>query len=1144
MRRRILSGMLALCLLLCLTPATVLAEESSEPANYSQVSNDGEDNPGIVVNANGGDEEILSDEENSVQPGAPAGEDGDTGAGDENVPQDPAQSDEQDGNDAGEQPASPDKETGEETGSGEAGDETNSETGGDVETGDGEETDAPDEEKTPGETGSDAETDTTPGGTGSNTGSTGTEPPANGDDPQKSSPSNTLSVQEFSENLATPYAYTGHTEFDVGTEEELAAALNAANQAATQATAAGETSPLITIRLKNDITLNNGTKTGAYYTLTGGANVSLTSTEDGPFTLKFDNSQANSRGVYFFQVEAGSSLTLSNITLDCNSANSSKFQSTAVYLKESNLVINDGTKITNSYCRTSTCMAVIYAALNCTVTMNGGEISDNDGSSYSGSSSGVVAVVNSSFIMNGGKIENNITTAAYSITRTGRGGIVAICASVNGEASFTMNGGSISNNKLLKNSDPGYGIGVGGAIAGAALRGAKTTLTINDGIIANNSAGGGGAIAVSVNRNSSCELILNDGAVIRGNKAVGPAGGEGGGAIAAYEGAKVIMNGGLIEDNYSDTSGGAIQLFDSCTMEMYGGTIQNNTAESHAGAICVAAAFSDPEDDDGKDHSSSLYLYGGSIESNTAKSNWSVGDHDDDPFAPGGGGVFLHGNCNLYLYGPSDKGSGASITGNKTESAGCGGGVYTSFGGTVVMDGGLIENNTAAHSGGGVYLDGVGSYEGITHSYDADDSYGTGALLLLHDGRIANNTAQKNGGGLYLSGENTLSAEDAGTTESLVYRGAVAVMDGGVITANNAWNAGGGVYVESTTDQGEQAATFTMTGGALYFNVAGDETAGNTSPEAEDAGAELYAQGGKSQFTVPAAEAITAYIQDSTHTYVPEEDRAVWFTSWYDDYSDQDPQYGKGDSQTLQTARHTGRYMSSKTLDRMAYLPVSTDKAYRALILDRSTSLQLSKLVSGENIRPGETYAFTLTVSNLPDLAVAGDRYPVELHSSTENPAIGTLTSGQKYLTFAPGNTATVYLQAGDSLLVDGLPAGAQFSITETNAGSAARFAATVTNGENPQYNTGTRTVTGATTAQWKGSTQYTRTEVQVDNGYVKPVPGTPAPPTPAPSAEPVAVATATIPQTGDASQPALWWAVLVISGMGLAALFLRKKTH
>ena len=935
-------------------------------------------------------------------------------------------------------------------------------------------------------------------------------------------------------------------EMEVSDEKGLSYAIQRANDVASQ----GQS---VKIVLTGDISLTSTKTAKEYFKLQNGADVHLTSAERQVYTLKFgDDFLSTKKSVIMFYLD-GSSLTLSNIVLDCNSVDpTTSFESTAIKAESrSQVTINEGSKITRSCCHGPQTTAVVRVAFGSKLTMNGGEISGNDGSSHSGSSFGVVAVANSSFIMNDGKIENNITTAANSITRTGRGGIVAIFASGNDEASFTMNGGSISNNKLLKNSNPVYGIGVGGAIAGAALSGAKTTLTINDGIIANNSAGGGGAIAVSVNRNSSCELILNDGAVIRGNKAVGPAGGdggEGGGAIAAYEGAKVIMNGGLIEDNYSDTSGGAIQLFDSCTMEMYGGTIQNNTAESHAGAICVAAAFSDPEDDDGKDHSSSLYLYGGSIESNTAKSTWSVEDHDDDPFAPGGGGVFLHGNCNLYLYGPSDKGSGASITGNKTESAGCGGGVYASFGGTVVMDGGLIENNTAAHSGGGVYLDGVGSYEGFTHDYDADDSYGTGALLLLHDGRIANNTAQKNGGGLYLSGENTLSAEDAGTTESLVYRGAVAVMDGGVITANNAWNAGGGVYVESTTDQGEQAATFTMTGGALYFNVAGDETAGNTSPEAEDAGAELYAEGEKSRFTVPTAEAITTYIQDTAHTYVPEKDRAVWFTNWYDDYSDKDEAYGKGEAGTLQTARHTGRYMTSKTLDRMVYTPSAGDSAYRALILDRSTSLQLSKLVSGENIRPGETYAFTLTIANLPDLAAAGDRYPVQLTGQAKNPAVGTLESGQQYLIFGTGNTATVYLQAGDSLLLSGLPAGAQFTVTETDAGSASRFAANVTNGEDPRYDTGTRTVTGATTAVWKGSTQYTRTEVQVNNGYEAPPAGggtsTPAPTaTPAPAAQPVAAPVAVaIPQTGDEMPVVPLVVVTAAAAAAFAALLVLRK--
>ena len=1203
MRRRILSGMLALCLLLCLTPATVLAEESSEPANYSQVSNDGEDNPGIVVNANGGDEEILSDEENSVQPDTPTGEDGDTGAGDENVSQDPAQPDDQDGNDAGDQPGAPAGEDGD-TGAGDenvpqdpaqpddqdgndAGGQPGAPAGEDDDAGEGDENVPQDPAQSDEQDGNDAGGQPgTPAGEDATAGEGSESDPQ---DPAQPDDQDGDGVNVLTDAPAFFSTYTGQTKYDATNESQLTAAVEVANDAAKQATAAGKEIPQITIRLTADIKLNNGTKTGAYYSLTDGANVHLTS--NGNYTLSFDNSHATS-GVYFFEVNTDSSLTLSNITLDCNSAGQTNFKSGALYVNGAHLYIQDGARIINSNVHGYSSTVINLNGSTC--VMSGGEISGHDNTNIPSSMAAVFRANCSSFTMAGGTICNNKLLQDTPFGRWGMGGIVGVVSTaVDKAASFTMTEGTISDNQVFK--------GCGGAItAGTGTAGSTTVLiengtitrnsainefggaisamtkghgtakvTINDGTISYNKALGGGAIYVrgvaDAPSAESCSLTINGG-TIANNQAVltdpddadpskGPLAGEGGGAITVNVNATFNLHGGIIKENSSDLSGGAVQIAKDCRMYMYDGVIADNTAESHGGAICVAADFSVGADGNSED--SSLYMYGGMIQDNIAKSTWLVEEHDDDPYAPGGGGIFLHGNCQLYLYGPTDQGNGARITGNETGNESCGGGVYGCFGSTILMNGGWIENNTAAHSGGGVYLDGVGSYEGYTHDFDSDDSYGTGARFRMYDGRIAGNTAKENGGGIYLSGENTISeTKDGPLPNPLVFRGAVYAMSGGVITDNTAWDAGGGVYVESTTDQGEQAATFVMTDGALYFNVAGEKGGqpDNTSPDAKDAGAELYAQGGKSQFTVPAAEAITAYIQDSTHTYVPDEDRAVWFTSWYDDYSDQDPQYGKGDSQTLQTARHTGRYMSSKTLDRMAYLPVSTDKAYRALILDRSTSLQLAKQVSGEDIRPGETYAFTLTVSNLPDLAVAGDRYPVELHSSTENPAIGTLTSGQKYLTFAPGNTATVYLQAGDSLLVDGLPAGAQFSITETNAGSAARFAATVTNGENPQYNTGTRTVTGATTAQWKGSTQYTRTEVQVDNGYVKPVPGTPASPTPAatpapaatpvPSAEPVAVATATIPQTGDASQPALWWALLVISGMGLVALFLRKKTH
>ena len=50
--------------------------------------------------------------------------------------------------------------------------------------------------------------------------------------------------------------------------------------------------------------------------------------------------------------------------------------------------------------------------------------------------------------------------------------------------------------------------------------------------------------------------------------------------------------------------------------------------------------------------------------------------------------------------------------------------------------------------------------------------------------------------------------------------------------------------------------------------------------------------------------------------------------------------------------------MSSQTIDRMAYAPQRNTSAYKALILDRSTTL-IAKTVSGEGIRE-ETYAFTI----------------------------------------------------------------------------------------------------------------------------------------------------------------------------------------
>ena len=933
-------------------------------------------------------------------------------------------------------------------------------------------------------------------------------------------------------------------EVEVSDETGLSDAIRQANDVASQ----GES---VKIVLTGDISLTNTKTAKEYFKLQNGADVHLTSAEGQVYTLKLgDGFLSTTKDVIMFYLD-GSSLTLSNIVLDCNSVDpTTSFESTAIDAEfGSQVTINEGSKITNSCCYASGSAAVVRVAYGSKLIMNGGEISENDGTADDFGLCAIIYIYNSDFLMNSGEIKENAIRGSYVFSRIGTAGIIAVSSNMASSleedrrfpSHFVMNGGSITGNSNLG----GYGGAISAAISNSGVDSPYTgftTITINDGTISGNRAGGGGAISVGGSLNykkyeGKCQLEINGGE-ISGNEAIveGEKSGEGGGAITAHQHAQVIMNDGVVKGNFSDLSGGAIQLFDECTMEMYGGVIENNTANAHGGAICVASSFSDSSNT-----GSSLYLYGGAIQNNTASSLWSDAEHQDDPFAPGGGGIYLHGNNRLYIKGE------AYIQGNHALNYGNGGGVYGCFGSVIEMDQGYIENNDTAQDGGGVYLDGTGTYEGYTHAYD-EDSDGAGSLMRLRNGRIAGNVAEKNGGGLYIAGESTTIDSSGKFTQ---FRGGICSMTGGVITANTAKDMGGGVYLENdpSLDSAENAGRFIMTGGALYFNVAGEN--GNTSTGAADAGAELYAEGTRSRFTVPSAEDITAYLQDSGNTYVPEKDRSVWFTSWYDDYSDLDAEFGKADPDTWQTGRHTGRYMSSKTLDRMVYTPQSDDRGRRALILDRTTSLLLKKQAAGESVVPGETYTFRITVENLPDVTVVGERYPAVLTSSVSNTAVGQLSDGQQYLTFDADGSVQVQLKAEDTLQISGLPAGAIFHIVETDAGSAAAFAASAENTDSFLMDSASRAVSGVTQSVWKGNTAYTLSSVLVENRYVaSPIttdtpsePKTTPVPTAAPAAQPTSTAaSAVIPQTGDESQPMMWAVLMGLSAMALVAMAVCRK--
>ncbi len=110
-----------------------------------------------------------------------------------------------------------------------------------------------------------------------------------------------------------------------------------------------------------------------------------------------------------------------------------------------------------------------------------------------------------------------------------------------------------------------------------------------------------------------------------------------------------------------------------------------------------------------------------------------------------------------------------------------GGGVYVDGSGTFTMNGGTISGNTASSFGGGVYVGGSRTF-------------------TMNGGTISGNTAGVRGGGVCLYGLNGLTVNFT--------------MNGGTISGNTTSSSGGGVYVVG--------GTFMMNGGTISGNTAKD----------------------------------------------------------------------------------------------------------------------------------------------------------------------------------------------------------------------------------------------------------------------------------------------------------------------------------
>lgn len=455
-----------------------------------------------------------------------------------------------------------------------------------------------------------------------------------------------------------------------------------------------------------------------------------------------------------------------------------------------------------------------------TVNLYGGKLADG----YSATGGGAM-LLNGTFNMYGGEIAGAKSDV--------NGGAIFINAS----GVFTMSGGKITGSQAADRGGALYVLGTaqikGGEISGntAASGGAvyvnNSALTVSGGTIANNSSATHGGAVYADN-----SPITVTGGLLKGN-AADEAAGTGGAIFATGEGSVITLEGGEISGNTAKGAGGIITQTKS-SFVMKGGKIAGNASGTTGGGGVYIST------------NTSFTMSGGEISGNTSKGN--------------GGGIFL--------FRATAKLSGGKIAGN--EAAKQGGGLnirggeatfenVTFSGNTAGTDGGAISmilftgtakdgtavaapavatlgkgtvltGNTAASTGGAVYVNGEGSALTIQGSQITKNKakHGGGVItvtksqLNLESGTVSSNSVTANGGGVYVSTGTTLK------------------MTGGTVSGNTAKNGGGIYFLKSNLKMSGGAVsgnTATADGGGMYLYIStssfsGGSVSGNSAKNA------------------------------------------------------------------------------------------------------------------------------------------------------------------------------------------------------------------------------------------------------------------------------------------------------------------------
>jgi len=376
----------------------------------------------------------------------------------------------------------------------------------------------------------------------------------------------------------------------------------------------------------------------------------------------------------------------------------------------------------------------------------------------------------------------------------------------------------------------------------------------------------------------SSTLSMTDGE-ISGNTA-GGTGSVAGGGIHLLN-SSFTMSGGKIFNNTAITGGGVSNI--NSSFSMYNGSIAYNTATSGggvynagnftlsgSGVISNNTVYSTvaSNGDGGGVHNTGIFVLSG----NAAVSN-NTAEHD-------GGGVF---NFDVFTMSDNAVLSGNFAGGAADGLGGLGGGVYngeffelydnatisnntaTSMGGGVYnndqvygfsMFGGMVSNNNVINTGllnggGGVYNAGLFNMVlGVISNNIANDGGGVYNMFGVGDfeflgGEISSNIATRNGGGIYNAGligafygsvvmsggvvSNNSAASGGGVYNIGMFTMNAGIIGGSTIADANTAEVGGGVFNTGTDTLFTMSGNATISGNSATSNGGGVHNEGNFS---------------------------------------------------------------------------------------------------------------------------------------------------------------------------------------------------------------------------------------------------------------------------------------------------------------------------